>query len=152
MVSDLVQFQRCQSDRQLKLTEWVLCLEEGGSLIGLAADWLELDSPSDGIRFDSEIVSTFHTFPLISCPGSIPPCLVVWLLILAPPLVAPSQALRQEIQYASYLSLTTIILPPPKPENKDYLADYARAINTALAASWHIKVSSPPSRAGYPTF
>lgn len=51
-----------------------------------------------------------------------------------------SQALRQEVAYASYLSLTTIILPPPRPENHQYLTDYARAVNGALASSWHINV------------
>ena len=32
-------------------------LEETGALIAMASDWLELDSPDEGIRFDSEIVS-----------------------------------------------------------------------------------------------
>jgi protein arginine N-methyltransferase 5 len=31
--------------------------EESGSLIVLASEWLELDSPVEGIRFDSELVS-----------------------------------------------------------------------------------------------
>jgi hypothetical protein len=30
--------------------------EETEHLIGLASDWLELDSPDEGIRFDSELV------------------------------------------------------------------------------------------------
>lgn len=30
--------------------------EEAGSLLALASDWLELDSPVEGIRFDSELV------------------------------------------------------------------------------------------------
>lgn len=80
--------------------------EESGNLITFASDWLELDSPVEGIRFDAEL------------------------------------ALRQEIAYASYLSITTIIIPPPKLENREYLADYARAINGALASSWHINVST----------
>ncbi|GAA5898508.1 protein arginine N-methyltransferase [Sporobolomyces salmoneus] len=79
--------------------------EEAGSLIAFASDWLELDSSSEGIRFDAEL------------------------------------ALRQEISYASYLSITTIILPPPRLENREYLADYARSINSALASSWHINIS-----------
>ncbi|GAA5836114.1 hypothetical protein JCM9279_002199 [Rhodotorula babjevae] len=79
--------------------------EESGSLISFASDWLELDSPVEGIRFDSEL------------------------------------ALRQEISYASYLSITSIVLPPPKLENRECLADYARAINGALASSWHINIS-----------
>jgi protein arginine N-methyltransferase 5 len=32
-------------------------LEETQHLIGVAAEWLELDSPDEGIRFDSELVS-----------------------------------------------------------------------------------------------
>ncbi|GAA5858595.1 hypothetical protein JCM1840_001275 [Sporobolomyces johnsonii] len=79
--------------------------EEAGSLITFASEWLELDSPVEGIRFDAEL------------------------------------ALRQEISFASYLSITTIILPPPRLENREYLADYARAINGALASSWHINIS-----------
>jgi len=38
------------------------------------------------------------------------------------------------------LSITSIVLPPPKLENRECLADYARAINGALASSWHINV------------
>ncbi|GAA5865700.1 hypothetical protein JCM3774_004971 [Rhodotorula dairenensis] len=79
--------------------------EESGNLITFASDWLELDSPVEGIRFDAEL------------------------------------ALRQEIAYASYLSITTIVIPPPKLENREFLADYARAINGALASSWHINIS-----------
>ncbi|GAA6058643.1 hypothetical protein JCM10212_004054 [Sporobolomyces blumeae] len=79
--------------------------EEAGSLVAFASDWLELDSPVEGIRFDAEL------------------------------------ALRQEISFASYLSVATIILPPPRLENREYLADYARAINGALASSWHINIS-----------
>ncbi len=32
-------------------------LEETQNLVGIAAEWLELDSPDEGIRFDSELVS-----------------------------------------------------------------------------------------------
>ena len=32
-------------------------LEESPGLIAMAADWLELDSDDEGIRFDSELVS-----------------------------------------------------------------------------------------------
>ena len=34
-------------------------LEESQHLVGVAAEWLELDSPDEGIRFDSELVSLF---------------------------------------------------------------------------------------------
>ena len=37
-------------------------LEETQSLVGIAAEWLELDSPDEGIRFDSELVR-----PLLRC-------------------------------------------------------------------------------------
>ena len=52
-----------------------------------------------------------------------------------------NQALRQEVTYASYLSLRTIVIPAPRAENRDFIADYARAVNSALASSWHINVS-----------
>lgn len=54
-----------------------------------------------------------------------------------------TQALRQEVVFASYLSLTTIVLPPPRLENREFVTDYARAVNGALASSWHIHVSRP---------
>lgn len=92
-----------------------------------ASEWLELDSPVEGIRFDSELVSS--CFQRLASRRA---------LRANPPL---AQALRQEIAYASYLSLTTIILPPPRLENREYLADYARAVNAALASSWHIHVT-----------
>jgi len=31
-------------------------LEETQNLIGIASEWIELDSPDEGIRFDSELV------------------------------------------------------------------------------------------------
>ncbi|SCZ98227.1 BZ3500_MvSof-1268-A1-R1_Chr3-2g06233 [Microbotryum saponariae] len=88
--------------------------EETGSLVAFASDWLELDSPDEGLRFDSEL------------------------------------ALRQEVTYASYLSLTTIIVAPPRAEFADFLPDYARAINGALASSWHINVSVASGRSSTP--
>ena len=38
-------------------------LEETPNLVGIAAEWLELDSPDEGIRFDSELVSSLQAFP-----------------------------------------------------------------------------------------
>jgi len=40
------------------------------------------------------------------------------------------QALRQEVAYASYLNVPTIILPPPR--NRSQVASYARVINDCL--------------------
>ena len=37
-------------------------LEETGALIAMASEWLELDSPDEGIRFDSEIVSVISSY------------------------------------------------------------------------------------------
>lgn len=76
--------------------------EEAYGVIIEAPTWLELDSPQEGIRFDSEL------------------------------------ALKQEVAYASHLGISQIILPPPK--NLEYAADYARAVNSALAASQKIMV------------
>lgn len=41
----------------------LVCLdlvEETEHLIGLASDWLQLDSPDEGVRFDAELVSRLH--------------------------------------------------------------------------------------------
>lgn len=35
-------------------------LEESQGVIPLASEWLELDSPDEGIRFDSELVGLLH--------------------------------------------------------------------------------------------
>ncbi len=40
-------------------------LEETQHLVGIAAEWLELDSPDEGIRFDSELVSWSETGMLL---------------------------------------------------------------------------------------
>jgi protein arginine N-methyltransferase 5 len=42
-------------------------------------------------------------------------------------------ALRQELAYASYLNMHTMILPPPR--NRAHVADYARAVNACLTSS-----------------
>ena len=39
-------------------------LEETQHLVALASDWLEMDSPDEGIRFDSELVSPASSRPL----------------------------------------------------------------------------------------
>lgn len=39
-------------------------------------------------------------------------------------------ALEQELAWASYLNIGTVILPPP--QHREYLASYARAVNAAL--------------------
>jgi protein arginine N-methyltransferase 5 len=36
-------------------------LEDGQRVVAVAADWLELDSPDEGIRFDSELVRPYMT-------------------------------------------------------------------------------------------
>ena len=48
----------------LKREEVNVCrLEETQSLVGIAAEWMELDSPDEGIRFDSELVRS----PIFNC-------------------------------------------------------------------------------------
>jgi type II protein arginine methyltransferase len=44
------------------------------------------------------------------------------------------QALRQELAYASYLNLQTVILPPPR--NRGHVADYARVVNACLSITY----------------
>lgn len=55
------------------------------------------------------------------------------------------QALKQEISYASHVHIPYLILPSPR--NPEYVTDYARAINAALAASpfIHVRLASPNS-------
>ncbi|KAG8954225.1 methyltransferase protein [Tulasnella sp. 424] len=72
-------------------------LEEAENTVGLASEWLELDSPDEWVRQDSEL------------------------------------ALRQELAYASYLNLSTVVLPPPR--NRQHVSDYARAINGCFTNS-----------------
>jgi len=82
----------------------------------MVSEWLELDSPDDGVRYDAEIVTM----------RSMSYCRVLieeWL-----------QALRQELAFASYLNFQTIILPPPR--NRDRVADYARAVNACLSITY----------------
>lgn len=50
-----------RKDGGLKREELVVSrLEETPKVIGVAADWLELDSPDEGIRFDSELVRSLR--------------------------------------------------------------------------------------------
>jgi protein arginine N-methyltransferase 5 len=42
------------------------------------------------------------------------------------------QALRQELALALHLSIPTLIIPPPLPENRAHLPSYARAIASLL--------------------
>lgn len=81
----------------------MLRTDECESIIAFASDWLELDSPDEGIRFDSEI------------------------------------ALKQEVAYASYLSIHTLILPPPR--NRKFISDYARSVMAALDSSTYLQIS-----------
>ncbi|TEB34666.1 shk1 kinase-binding protein 1 [Coprinellus micaceus] len=78
-------------------------LDEAEGIIAMVSEWLELDSPDDGIRHDAEI------------------------------------ALRQELAYASYLNIQAAILPPPR--NRDYVASYARIINSCLNSTPYITLS-----------
>ena len=41
-----------------------------------------------------------------------------------------TQALRQEVAYASYLNIQTVILPPPR--NRSHVPSYARVVNSCL--------------------
>ncbi|KAH7907940.1 PRMT5-domain-containing protein [Hygrophoropsis aurantiaca] len=48
-------------------------------------------------------------------------------------------ALRQELAYASYLNVLTVILPPPR--NRAHVASYARAVNECLKSTPYIQFS-----------
>lgn len=49
------------------------------------------------------------------------------------------QALQQEVTYASYLNINTVILPVPR--NRAHVASYARAVNACLEASSYTQLS-----------
>lgn len=93
--------------------------------ICIASQWLELDSPIEGIRLDSELVR-----PQIEGTRVVAD-------------TAERQALKQEVQFASYLHITNLLLPPPR--NHEFISDYARAVSSALAVSNSVCVRlSPP--------
>lgn len=94
----------------------------------MVADWLELDSPDEWIRSDSEIVCT------------------VGLLEEKYLYASLIKALRQELAHASYLGMQTVVLPPPR--HRAHTTDYARAINacllnTGLTPYMHLSVRIP---------
>ncbi|THH10312.1 hypothetical protein EW145_g1417 [Phellinidium pouzarii] len=73
-------------------------LDEAEKTIGIASDWLELDSPDDWLRHDCEI------------------------------------ALKQELAYAAYLGLSSVVLPPPL--ERVHVASYGRALRACLETSY----------------
>ena len=106
--------------------------------MAMASDWLQLDAVDDWVRHDSGIVSSFsngghlrhdRAFGM-SCPkksqsmGAVP--LPDDLLTQLP----CAQALHQEVGYASYLNIPTVILPPPR--NRSHVASYGRIVNECL--------------------
>lgn len=48
-------------------------------------------------------------------------------------------ALDQELSYAAYLNIYTVILPPPR--NREHVASYARTVNTSLNKFPYISLS-----------
>ncbi|EKD02830.1 hypothetical protein A1Q2_02866 [Trichosporon asahii var. asahii CBS 8904] len=81
-------------------------LEESQGVIALASEWLEIDSPDEGIRFDSE---------LSSIPGAAP--VAGWVVRKN----ADNQGLRAEMQHALYLALPVLVLPAPQLANRAWL-------------------------------
>lgn len=77
-------------------------VDEAENVIGIASDWLELDSPDDWVRHDCEIV------------------------------------LKQELAYAAYLGLTTVIIPPPIERSQ--AASYGRAIRAILESPLYLQL------------
>lgn len=55
------------------------------------------------------------------------------------PVFTRIQALLQEVAYASYLNINTVILPVPR--SRVHVASYARAVNACLAASSYTQFS-----------
>ena len=50
-----------------------------------------------------------------------------------------TQALQQELAYATYLNVHTAILPPPR--NREHVASYARAVNAVLSTVPYMQLS-----------
>ncbi|KAH9959604.1 PRMT5 arginine-N-methyltransferase-domain-containing protein [Russula dissimulans] len=48
-------------------------------------------------------------------------------------------ALQQELSYASYLDVQTVVFPPPR--NRSQIAAYGRAVNTCLARTPYMQIS-----------
>ncbi|KAF8573487.1 PRMT5-domain-containing protein [Ramaria rubella] len=48
-------------------------------------------------------------------------------------------ALLQELSYASYINVQTVILPPPR--NRTHIGSYARAVNAALSSTSSMQIS-----------
>jgi protein arginine N-methyltransferase 5 len=101
----------------------------------LASDWLELDSPDEGIRFDSELVNSATSEGRPGC------CAIIDGL-------HPLQALRQELLTCQHLHIRTLVIPPPLPENRDYLPSYARAIASLLELGGEAAVTRIAIRIG----
>ncbi|KAF5359278.1 hypothetical protein D9756_003377 [Leucocoprinus leucothites] len=57
----------------------------------------------------------------------------------ARPCFLPDEALQQELAYASYLSIHTVILPAPR--NRSHVASYARIINNCLKNTPYLYLS-----------
>lgn len=86
----------------------------------MASDWLELDATDDWVRHDAEIVKVDPSHPTRETKFYF-------------------QALQQELAYASYLNVQTVILP--SPHNRDHVASYARIVNSCLQKSPYIYLS-----------
>jgi len=63
----------------------------------------------------------------------------VTLLTLAFLISQNLKALQQELAYATYLNISTAILPPPR--NRDHVASYARIVNACLSKAPYINLS-----------
>lgn len=95
----------------------------------MVSEWLELDSPDDGIRHDAEIV---RQLPLLIAEFNLKSAVHGARLSFI-------QALQQELAYASYLNIQSAILPPPR--NRDHVASYARIVNSCLTATPYLSLS-----------
>jgi len=102
----------------------------------MVSDWLELDASDSWVRHDSEIVSICPTRPP-SVPQS-PHTFRDPRRITAAE-CRFHQALQQELSYASYLDVPTVIFPPPR--NRRQIAAYGRAVNTCLARTPYMQIS-----------
>jgi protein arginine N-methyltransferase 5 len=58
---------------------------------------------------------------------------------ISDPFTFEHQALQQELAYACYLNISSVILPPPR--NRNHVASYARAVNECIKNTPYINFS-----------
>ncbi|KAG8812619.1 methyltransferase protein, partial [Serendipita sp. 399] len=105
----------------------------------LAEDWRASEGP-----FLREEMNITRLDEATGCIGMVSEWLEIDSLDDGMLLRDTTKALKQELSFASYLNLQSVILPPPR--NRQYVADYGRAVNACLTSTssyLHISIRMP---------